>query len=260
MNKASGGYGIPLELFQILKDDAVKMPHSICQQTWKTQQWPQDWKRSVFIPIPKKGNAKECSNYRTIALISHASKVMLKILQARLQHYMNCEIPDVQACFRKGRGTRDQIATSTGSSKKQESSIKIYISALLTMLKSLTVWVTINYGKFWKRWKHQTTWPASWEICMQVKKQQLELDMEQRAGFKSGKEYVKAVYCHPAYLTTMQSTSSEMLGWKKHKLESRLLGEISITSDMQMTHPYGRKWRGAKASWWEWKRRVKKLA
>ena len=110
MNKASGGDGIPAELFQILKDDAVKVLHSICQQIWKTQQWPQNWKRSVFIPIPKKGNAKEYSNYHTIALISHASKVMLKILQARLQQYMKHELPDVQAGFRKGRGTRDQIA------------------------------------------------------------------------------------------------------------------------------------------------------
>ena len=109
-NKASGGDGIPIELFQILKDDAVKVLHSICQHIWKTQQWPKDWKRSVFIPIPKKGNAKQCSNYHTIALISHASKVMLKILQARLQQYVNCELPDVQAGFRKGRGTRDQIA------------------------------------------------------------------------------------------------------------------------------------------------------
>ena len=109
MNKASGGDCIPVELFQILKDDAVKVLHSICQQIWKTQQWP-DWKRSVFIPIPKKGNAKECSNYHTIALISHTSKVMLKILQARLQQYMNRELPDVQAEFRKGRGTTDQIA------------------------------------------------------------------------------------------------------------------------------------------------------
>ena len=109
-NKASGNDGIPVELFQILKDDAVKVLHSICQHIWKTQQWPQDWKRSVFIPIPKKGNAKECSNYCTIAFISHASKVMLKILQARLQQYVNRELPDVEAGFRKGRGTRDQIA------------------------------------------------------------------------------------------------------------------------------------------------------
>ena len=110
MNKASGGDGIPAELFQILKDDAVKVLPSICQQIWKTQQWPQDWKSSVFIPVPKKGNAKECSNYHTIELISHASKVMLKIPQARLQQYVNRELPDVQAGFRKGKGTRDQVA------------------------------------------------------------------------------------------------------------------------------------------------------
>ena len=109
-NKASGNDGIPVELFQILRDDAMKVLQSICQQIWKTQQWPQDWKRSVFIPIPKKGNAKECSNYCTIVLISHTSKVMLKILQARLQQYVNRELPDVQAGFRKSRGTRDQIA------------------------------------------------------------------------------------------------------------------------------------------------------
>ena len=110
MNKASGGDGIPVELFQILKDDAVKVLHSICQHIWKAQQWPQDWKRSVFIPILKKDNAKKCSNYHTIAVISHVSKVMLKILQARLQQYVNRELLDVQAGFRKGRGTRDQIA------------------------------------------------------------------------------------------------------------------------------------------------------
>ena len=111
MNKPSGGDGIPVELFQILKDDAVKVLHLICKQIWKTQQWPQDWKRSVFIPIPKKGNAKECSNDHTIALISHASKIMFKILQARLQEYVNRELPDVQAGFRKGRETRDQIGS-----------------------------------------------------------------------------------------------------------------------------------------------------
>ena len=110
MNKASGGDGIPVELFQILKDDAVKVLHSICQQIWKTQQWLQAWKGSVLIPNPRKGNAKKFSSYHTIALISHASKVMLKILQARLQQYMNRELPDVQAGFRKGRGTRDQMA------------------------------------------------------------------------------------------------------------------------------------------------------
>ena len=137
-----------MELFQILKDDAVKVLHSVCQQIWKTQQWPQGWKRFVFIPIPKKDNAKECSKYHTVALISHASKVMLKILQARLQQYMNHELPDVQAGFRKGRGTRDQLPTSPGSSKKQGSSRKTSTSALLTMPKPLTVWITTNCGKF----------------------------------------------------------------------------------------------------------------
>ena len=148
MNKASGGDGIQVEIFQILKDDAVKVLHSICQQIWKTQQWPQDWKRSVFIPIPKKGNAKECSNYCTIVLISHARKAMLKVLQARLQQYVNCELPDVQAGFRKGRGTEIKLPTSAGSWKKQESSRKTAISVLLTMPKPLTVWITINCGKF----------------------------------------------------------------------------------------------------------------
>ena len=148
MNKASGGDGIPVELFQILKDDAVKVLHSICQQIWKTQQWPQDWKMSVFIPIPKKGNAKECSNYHTMALISHASKVMLKILQARLQQYMNREIPDVPAGFRKGRGTRDQIANICWIIKKARGFQKTTISALVTMPKPLTMWITIICGKF----------------------------------------------------------------------------------------------------------------
>ena len=147
MNKASGGDGIPVELFQILEDDAVKVLHSICQQIWKTQQWPQDWKRSIFIPVPKKGNAKACLNYCTIALISCASKVMLKILQARLQQYVNHELPDVQAGFRKVRGTRDQIANIRWIMEKA-SSRKTSISVLLTMPKPLTVWITINCGKF----------------------------------------------------------------------------------------------------------------
>ena len=134
------------------------MCHSICQQVRKTQQWPQDWKRSVFITIPKKGNAKECSNYRTVALISHSSKVMLKILQARLQQYMNCELPDVQAGFRKGRGTRDQIANIGGLSKKQESSRITSTSALLTMPKPLTVWITTNCGD--NRMRHRKQWPG----------------------------------------------------------------------------------------------------
>ena len=148
MNKASRGDGIPVELFQILEDDAVRVLHSICQQIWKTQQWPWDWKRSVFIPIPKKGNAKECSEYHTVALISHASKIMLKVLQARLQQYVNCELPDVQAGFRKGRGTRDQIADIHWIIKKAREFQKTSNSALLTMPKTLTVWVTTNCGIF----------------------------------------------------------------------------------------------------------------
>ena len=128
-----------------------------------------------------------------------------------------------------------KLPTSVGSLKKQESSRKTSISALLTMPKFLTVWITTNCGKFWKSWVYQTTWPASWKICMQVRKQRLELDMEQQSDSKKGKEYVKAVYCHPAYLTYVQSASWETLGWRKHKLESRLLGEIPITSDMQIT-------------------------
>ena len=140
-NKASECDGIPVELFQILKADAVKVLHSICQQIWKTQQWPQDWKRSICIPIPKKGNAKDCSNYHTVALISHASKVMLKILQARLQQYVNCELSVVQAGFRKGRGTKGQIANIHWIIKKAREfqKKKKSISALLTMPKSLTV-------------------------------------------------------------------------------------------------------------------------
>ena len=148
MNKASGGNGIPVELIQILKDDAVKVLHSICQQIRKTQQWPQDWKRSVFIPVPKKGNAKECSNYHTIALISHASKVMLKILQARFQQDVNCELPDLQAGFRKGKGTRDQIANILWIMEKAREFQKNIYFSLLTMPKPLTMWITINCGKF----------------------------------------------------------------------------------------------------------------
>ena len=150
MNKASGGDGIPVELFQILNDYGVKVLHSICQQIWKAQQWPQDWKRSVFIPVPKEGNAKECSNYHTVALILHASKIMLKILQARLQQYMNPEIPDVQARFRKGRGMRDQTVNILWIIEKGRVCRKTSISASLTMPKPFTVWITINCGKFFK--------------------------------------------------------------------------------------------------------------
>ena len=147
-NKASGCDGIPVEIFQILEDDAVKLLHSIYQQIWKTQQWPQNWKRSVFILVPKKGNAEECSNYRTIALISHASKVMLKILQARLQRYVNSDFQMLKLALEKAEEPEIKLTISAGSWKKQESSIKTSVSALLTMPKPLTVWITTNCGKF----------------------------------------------------------------------------------------------------------------
>jgi len=148
MNKAGGGDGIPVELFQILKDDAVKVLHSICQQIWKTQQWPQDWKRSAFIPIPNKGNAKECSNYHTVVLISHTNEVILKILQARLQQYVTIKLQMFKLVLQKAEDPEIKLLTSAGSSKKQKSSRKTSISALLTMPKPLTVWITTNCGKF----------------------------------------------------------------------------------------------------------------
>ena len=147
MNKATGDDGNPVELFQILKDDAVKVLHSICQQIWKTQQWPHDWKRSVFIPIPKKGNAKECSNYPTTALISHTSKVMLKILQTRLQQYVNCELPDVQAGFRKGRGTRNQIGNIHWIIRKATEFQKTIYFCFIDYAKAFDC---VDHKKLWK--------------------------------------------------------------------------------------------------------------
>ena len=146
-NKASRGDGIPVELFQILKGDALKVLHSICQQIWRSQQWPQDWKRSVFIPIPKKGNSKECSNYHTIALISQASKAMLKILQARLQQYMNHELPDVQVGFRKGRGTTDEIANIRWIIKKAREFQKNIYFCFIDYAKTFD---SMDHTKLWK--------------------------------------------------------------------------------------------------------------
>ena len=182
-----------------------------------------------------KGNAKECSNYHTTALISHASKLTLKILQVRLQQYVIHELPDVQAGVRKGRGTRDQIANIRWIIEKAREFQKNIYFCFIDYAK-VWLWIITNCGKFFKTWEYQTTLHASWETCMQVRKQQLKPNMEQ-TGSKLGKEYVKTEYCHPAYLTYMQSTPCEMPGWMKHKLESRLPGEISITSDRQMTPP-----------------------
>ena len=154
MNKASGGDGIPVELFQILKDDATEVLHSICQQIWKTRQWPQDWKRSVFIPIPKQGNAKEGSDYHTTVVISYTSRVMNKTLQERLQQYMNWELPDVQTGFRKDRGIRDQSARICWIiTKAREFQRNIYF-CFIEYTKALTVGITTNCGKFFKRWKY----------------------------------------------------------------------------------------------------------
>ena len=189
-----------------------------------------------LIPITKKGNSKECSNYHTIALISHTSKVMLKILQARLQQYVNCGLPEVQASFRKGRGTRDQIANIRWIEKAREFQKNIYF-CFIDYAKAFDC---VDHNKLWKsfkRWEYQTTWLASWETCMQVRKQQLELDMEKQTGLRSGKDYVKAVYRHPAYLTHMQSASCKRPGWMNHELELRLPEEVSTTSDMQMILP-----------------------
>ena len=159
---------------------------------------------------------------------------MIIILQMRLQQDMNWKLPDVQAGLKKAKESEIKLPTSVRSLKKQESSRKTSTSALLTTLKPLTVWITTNCGKLLKRWEYQTTLHTSWEICRQVKKKQLDPDMKQQTGSKYGKEYVKAVYCHPAYLTSIQSTSCEMPGWMNHKVESGSLGEISTTSDMQV--------------------------
>ena len=161
MNKASGHDGIPIELFQILKDDTVKVLHSICWQIWKNQQWPQDWKRSVFIPIPKKGNARECSNYHTIIIISHATKVVLKLLQAMFQQIVSQKLPNVQPGFRKGRGTRDQMANICWIIEKEKEFQKNIYFCFVDYAKLSTVWITTNCGKFLRRWEHETTLPAT---------------------------------------------------------------------------------------------------
>ena len=172
-----------------------------------------------------------------VTFISHASKVMFKIHQVRLQQYINQELPDVQTGFRKGKGTRDQTANICWIIEKAREFQKNIYFASLTMWKPLTVWITTNCGKFFMRWKYQTTLLVSWETCMWVKKLQLEPYVEQLTGSKLGKEYVKAIYCHPAFLTCMQSTSCKMLRWINLRLESRLLGEIRTISDVQMIPP-----------------------
>ena len=180
MNKPRGGDGVPVELFQILENDAMEVLHFICQQIWKTQQWQQDWKKSVFIPMPKKGNAKESSNYHTIALISHTSKVMLKILQARFQQYVNHEFPDVQAGFRKGRGTRDQIANILWIMEKARQFQKNIYFCFIDYAKAFDC---VDHNKLENSERDGNTRPHDLTY-VQVRKQQLELDMEQQTGSK----------------------------------------------------------------------------
>ena len=255
----------------------------------KTQQWSQDWKRSISIPIPKKGHTKECILHLFPMLVKwsevaqscptlcepmdcslrgssvhgifkarywsglsfpspgtrHANKVMLKFVQASVQHYVNWELLDVQAGFRKGRRTREQQSLDHRKSK-EISGKKVSTSASLTRLKHLTVWITTNCGKFFMRWKYQTTLPASWEICIQIKKQPLEPDMEQLSGCKSGKEYFKAVYRHSAYLTYMQSTHVKCwAGWSK-SWNQDCQEKYQYPQIGKWHHPYGRKQRGTK--------------
>ena len=214
------------------------MLHSICQQIWKTLQWPQDWKRSVFIPMPKKGNAKECSNYHIIALISHTSKVMHKILRVSLQQYMNREFPGVQAGFRKGRRTRDQIANICWFIKKAREFQKNIPFCFIDVAKTFDC---EDHNKLWMILKdigmpeHLT---YLLKTCVQVKKKHLEPDMEQQTGFRLGKEYCILSLClfnlYTEYM--MQNTRLD-----ENKLESRLMGEISITSDRHMTPPLWQK-------------------
>ena len=241
MNKASGSDEIPVELFQILEDDAVKVLHSICQQIWKTHQWPQDWERSVFIPIPKKGNAKECSNYRTIALISYASKVMLKILQARLEQYVNCEHPDVQAGFRKSRGTRDQIA-------------KIYwiIEKAREFQKNIYFCFT-DYTKVFDCVDHKKMWKNLKEIGMQdhltclLRNLYAGQEATVRTGhgttdwFQIGKGVCQGCILSPCLFNLYAEYIMQNTGLDEAQAGINLPGEISIISRMQMTSPLWQK-------------------
>ena len=218
MNKASGGDGIPVELLQILKDDAVKVLYSTCKQIWKTQQWPQDWKRSVFLPIPKKDKAKECSNYYTIALISHANKVMLKILQARLQQYMNHELPDVQAEFGKGRGIRDQIANIHWIIKNTREFQKNIYFCFIDYTKAFVIHC-VDHNKLWKIL--QEMGKPDHRTCLQ---RNLYAGQEAtvRTGhgrtdwFQIGKGVCQACVLSPCLFNICRVSSCEILGWMKH--------------------------------------------
>ena len=236
-NKASGGDGIPVELFQILKDDAVKVLHSICQQIWKTRQWPQDWKRSVFIPISKKGNAKECSKYRIIALISHASKVMLKILQARLQQYMNQEPPDVQAGFRKGRETREQISNFCWIiAKAREFQKNIYFC----FIDYTKVFDYVDHNKLWKILK-EIGIPNHLTCLLQNLYVGQEATVRTRHRTTEWFQIGKGVCQSYIFSTCLFNLYKEYI-MRNARLDEaqariKIVGEISIISDTQMTPP-----------------------
>ena len=196
-NKASGDAKIPVELFQTLKDDAVKMLHSICQQIWKTQQWPQDWKGQFSFQYQRRAIPKNIQTTTQLHSTHRRAKQCSKFSKSGFNSMWTANFQMFKLDLEKAEEPEIKLPTSVGSWKNQKSARKIATSALLTMPKLMIVWITANCGKFWKRWEYQTTWPASWEICMQVKKQQLELDMEQQTGSKSRKEYVKVIYCNP---------------------------------------------------------------
>ena len=240
-NKASGGDGIPVELFQILKDDAVKVLHSTCQQIWKTQQWPQDWKKSVFIPIPKKGNAKECSNYCTVAFISHTGKVTLKILQARFQQYVNHELLDVQAGFRKGRGTRDEIANICWIIEKAREFWKNFYFCFIDNAKAFDC---VDHNKLWKILQEMGI-PDHLTCLLRNLYTGQEATVRTGYGttdwFQIGKGVCQGCVLSLCLFKFYAEYIMQNARLNEAQLESRLPGEISITSDMQMTPPLWQK-------------------
>ena len=245
-NKASGGDGIPAEIFQILEADTVKVLHSICQQIWKTQQWPQDWKRSVFIPIPKKGNAKKCSNYCTIVLISHTSKVMLESLHSRLQQYMNHEIPDIQAGFRKGRGSRDQIANIHWIIEKEtEFQKNIYFC----FIDYTNTYDCVDHNELWKILQEMGI-PDHLTCLLRNLYAGQEAIVRTGHGttdwFQIGKGVCQSCILSPCLFTLYAEYIRRNAGLDKAQAGIRLLAEISITSDMQMTPHLNRKQRRTK--------------
>ena len=232
MNKASRGDRIPVELFQILKDDSVKVLHSICQQIWKTQQWPQDWKRSVCIPIPKKGNAKECSNNCTIALISHTIKVMLKCSKPGFNSTWNVNFQMFKLDLEKVEESEIKLPTSARSSKKQESSRKISIS-ISELLQSLWQCGPQQTGKFFKRWEYPSDLPPEKSVCRSRINTYNWTWNNRLDPSKLGKESIRVVYCNPAPLTYMQSISCKMPGWIKHRLEKYDADDTTIMSESE---------------------------